>query len=221
MEKSWIHSLGFIDLVVHGKAIQALVDKGATHNFMTTRLAREVGLMIFPLNVEFKAVNSRAKVTGLAHEVPRQIKDWQGQLDFTVMDMNDFYMILGQDFLKRNKEIIVPFCDEVMLVGKSQTWTLPTHKQRKEVKVQHVSALSLEKAMQESDVETYAAVFKGVEGDDGVGTPVPTEISEMLTEYADLMLDELPKKLPPRRAVDHSIELEPRKQPPTKAPYWL
>ena len=36
MEKSWMNSLGFVDLMVHGKTIQALVDTGATHNFMTT-----------------------------------------------------------------------------------------------------------------------------------------------------------------------------------------
>ena len=47
MEKSWINSLGFMELVVHGKTIQALVDTGATHNFMMKRLAREVGRMIF------------------------------------------------------------------------------------------------------------------------------------------------------------------------------
>ena len=30
-------------------------------------------------------------------------------------------------------------------------------------------------------METYAMMFKGVEGD-GVGTPVPAEISDVLTE---------------------------------------
>ena len=70
MEKSWMNSLGFVDLMVHGKTTRALMDTGATHNFMTTRLAKEVGLMIFPSNVEVKVVNSRAKVAGLAHEVP-------------------------------------------------------------------------------------------------------------------------------------------------------
>jgi len=86
--------------------------------------------------------------------------------------------------------------------------------------VQLVSALTFDNAMKESDMETYAVMFKGVEGD-GVGMPVPTEISEVLAKYADLMPNELPKKLPPRRAVDHSIELEPGKQPPAKAPYRL
>ena len=177
--------------------------------------------MIFPSNVEVKAVNSRAKVAGLAHDVLLQIKHWKGQLDFIVMEIKDFDMILGQDFLKGNKVIVVPLCDEVVLVGQSQNWTLPTHRQRREVKVQHVSALSLEKAMWESDVETYVTVIREVDSDDGVGMPVLAEISEVLAKYANLMPDELPNKLPPRRAVDHSIELEPGKKPPAKAPYRL
>lgn len=86
--------------------------------------------------------------------------------------------------------------------------------------MQHVSALSLDKAMKDSDMETYAVIFKGVECD-GVGTPVLAEISKVLAKYVDLMPDELPKKLPQRRAVDHSIKLEPGKQPPAKAPYKM
>jgi len=43
------------------------------------------------------------------------------------MEMNDIDMILGLDFLKGNKEIIVPFCDKIMFIGGSQTWTFPTH----------------------------------------------------------------------------------------------
>ena len=74
-------------------------------------------------------------MAGLAHEVPVQIKEWKGQLDFIVIEMNDFDMILGQDFLNGNKAIVVPFCDEVLLVGQSQSWTLPTHRQRWEFKV--------------------------------------------------------------------------------------
>lgn len=95
---------------------------------MMTRLAREVGLTITPSNMEVKAVNSRAKVAGVVHDVPIQMKYWRGQLDFTVMEMNDFNVILGQDFLKGNKAIVFPFCDEVVLVGQTRTWTLPTHR---------------------------------------------------------------------------------------------
>lgn len=74
--------------------------------------------------------------------------------------------------------------------------------------------------MKESDMETYRVMFKGVEGD-GVGMPIMDEISKVLAKYVDLIPDELPKKLPPRRLVDHSIEFEPGKQPLAKEPYRL
>lgn len=35
------------------------------------------------------------------------------------------------------------------------------------------------------------------------------------------MPPELPKKLPPRRKVDHEIELEPRAKPPAMCPYRM
>ena len=36
-----------------------------------------------------------------------------------------------------------------------------------------------------------------------------------------MMPDELPQRLPPRREVDHQIELEPGTKASTKAPYWM
>ena len=43
----------------------------------------------------------------------------------------------------------------------------------------------------------------------------------MLLEYVELMLDKLPSVLPPRRHVDHRIELEEGARPPAKALYCL
>ena len=43
----------------------------------------------------------------------------------------------------------------------------------------------------------------------------------LLGEFADVMPPELPKTLPPRRAVDYRIELVPRSKPPLKAPYRM
>ena len=40
MTKVMENILGYIDLMVYGKTIQALVDTEVTHNFITTRLAK-------------------------------------------------------------------------------------------------------------------------------------------------------------------------------------
>jgi len=84
-----------------------------------------------------------------------------------------------------------------------------------------VSTLSMSRAMQDSDVETYAIVIKEVEDHDGVGMPILAKISNVLAKYVDLMPDELPKVLLPRCAVDHHIELDLGKQTLAKVPYRL
>ncbi len=43
----------------------------------------------------------------------------------------------------------------------------------------------------------------------------------LLAEYADVFPDELPEGLPPRREVDHRIELEPNSTPPSRPTYRL
>lgn len=50
---------------------------------------------------------------------------------------------------------------------------------------------------------------------------VPDSMVEFLEEFANMMPPESPNELPPRRAVDHKIELEPGAKPPVKAPYRM
>ena len=53
------------------------------------------------------------------------------------------------------------------------------------------------------------------------GSEIPSEVSEVLKELKDIMPLELPKRLPPRREVDHVIELESGARPPAMAPYRM
>jgi hypothetical protein len=46
-------------------------------------------------------------------------------------------------------------------------------------------------------------------------------IKQVLEEFPDVMFEELPEILPPRRRVDHAIEVVPGVAPPTKAPYRM
>ncbi|KAL0361382.1 UNVERIFIED_CONTAM: Retrovirus-related Pol polyprotein from transposon [Sesamum radiatum] len=51
--------------------------------------------------------------------------------------------------------------------------------------------------------------------------PIPGVIKKLLKEFEDVMPDELPRKLPPKRAVDHEIELVPGTKPPARAAYRM
>ncbi len=46
-------------------------------------------------------------------------------------------------------------------------------------------------------------------------------IRQVLEEFSDVMLEELPENLPMKRWVDHAIEMMPGVAPPTKAPYRM
>ncbi len=46
-------------------------------------------------------------------------------------------------------------------------------------------------------------------------------INRVLEEFSDVMPEELPKDLPPRRRVDHVIKVIPGVAPPAKAPYRM
>ncbi|GJW00103.1 putative retrotransposon gag domain, aspartic peptidase domain protein [Tanacetum coccineum] len=50
---------------------------------------------------------------------------------------------------------------------------------------------------------------------------VPKVIERVLDEFKDVMPKKFPKKLPPRRELDHTIELEMGSKPPAKAPYRM
>ncbi|KAJ4973268.1 hypothetical protein NE237_006442 [Protea cynaroides] len=83
--------------------------------------------------------------------------------------------------------------------------------------VEFISALQLTKGLKKGEI-TYVASLREEE-DMGPKKAQPQEIEVVLNEYKDIMPNELPKKLPPRREVDHEIELVPSAKPPAMAPY--
>ena len=66
---------------------------------------------------------------------------------------------------------------------------------------------------------TYLATLIEMKQDKYV--EVPDSMAGLLEEFADVMPSKLPKTLPPRRVVNHRIELVPVSKPPSKAPYRM
>ncbi|KAJ8511859.1 hypothetical protein OPV22_002293 [Ensete ventricosum] len=56
---------------------------------------------------------------------------------------------------------------------------------------------------------------------DGEAIQEPAIVANILKEFSDVMPTELPRTLPPRRGVDHRIELEPGIKPPARPPYRM
>ncbi|KAK3023895.1 hypothetical protein RJ639_044517 [Escallonia herrerae] len=82
-----------------------------------------------------------------------------------------------------------------------------------------ISALQLKKGLKR-DETTYLAMLRWDEIEE-VSGPLPKEVKVILNDFEDVMPDELPKKLPPIRAIDHEIELVAGTKLPARAPYRM
>ena len=61
--------------------------------------------------------------------------------------------------------------------------------------------------------------MKGTRGEARKDGTLPRHIHEVLGKYKDVLTNELLQELPPKREVDHKIEVITASEPPSKAPY--
>ena len=90
--------LMYVELLNGGQKIMALVDSGATHNFILMREITRLGLKLAKDDNKLKAVNNQAQEThGLTKNVAIQMGDWKGTIDFLSVPLDDFDFILGNE----------------------------------------------------------------------------------------------------------------------------
>ncbi|XP_042968946.1 uncharacterized protein LOC122301604 [Carya illinoinensis] len=163
-----------------------------------------------------KTVNSKAKpLYGVAHGVELQLGTWKGTVDFSVAPMDDFNIVLGMEFLRQFNVVSLPHYNSVCIL-EGGPCMIPT--MSKPNTTQLLSAMQFKKGWKKGEVSYLASME---EGEVKISSPPPKEIQKVLRDYEDVMPPELPKQLPPRREVDHQIEMEPGAKPPAKAPYRM
>nr|CAD1817772.1 unnamed protein product [Ananas comosus var. bracteatus] len=93
--------LMYMDIKLNSKTTRAMVDTGATHNFIATGEAKWLGLTLSKDGSRMKAVNSKDQpIAGLVNEeVPVSVGSWSGKDNFMLVLMDDFQVILGIEFL--------------------------------------------------------------------------------------------------------------------------
>lgn len=220
-------SLIHIEMKVKEQCVMAMVDTGATHTFVDVKIATKLGLKLSKRSSYVKTVNAKAQaIVGMAYSVSMSTGNWVGKHNLMVMPLGDFEIILGIDFLRKYQFVPFPHLDGVMVMSGSDAGFLkgvhPFGKinkvAKKKDKEMLLSAMSIDKGLKKGDKTILAAL---VEIKPDVKMEVPDCITELLKQYADVMPPELPKKLPPRRDIDHKIELLPGTVAPAQAPYRM
>ncbi|CAL9125210.1 unnamed protein product, partial [Musa textilis] len=79
-QKAGSSELMYVNIRLNGQTTRAMVDTGATHNFIADREAKRLGLILEKNPSRMKAVNSEAKrISGLAKGVSIKIGSWSGR----------------------------------------------------------------------------------------------------------------------------------------------
>ncbi|KAK3000883.1 hypothetical protein RJ639_020492 [Escallonia herrerae] len=96
---------------VFGKNKEALVDTGATYNFMSPRVAEWLGLKLTKDESWFTTVNVEERPTkGVVKNVNLRIGRWTWKADFNIIDMDELGVVLGMDFMEKSSATLNPYC---------------------------------------------------------------------------------------------------------------
>ncbi|XP_068649107.1 uncharacterized protein [Aristolochia californica] len=209
-------NLIYLDVLINGFQVKATVDTWATHNFVSEEEARRLKLKATRDRSRMKAVKSTVRqVSRVAKVVSASIGEWGGKLNFTIVPMDDFKVIIGMDFLTTCEAFILPSLGVVGILDEGGACMINGFKTNVIDNVKSISALQLKRGLKQG-YSTYLAVFCEVKED--VAQVIHKEMMGVLNEFKDVMPKELPPCLPPRRGVDHKIELEPGVKPSSNAP---
>ncbi|KAK3023029.1 hypothetical protein RJ639_044819 [Escallonia herrerae] len=118
--------LMYVDIKVNGKAIRAMVDTGATHNYISSTEVERLGLTLEKGCGRVKAINSAAQpVAGIARSVLIKIGPYEGRTNFSVVIMDDFKLILGLEFPRDTKTTVMPCTNSLAMLG-NKPCVIPT-----------------------------------------------------------------------------------------------
>ena len=133
--------------------------------------------------------------------------------------MDDIDVVLGLTFLEVYNGVFKGKKRELVVQSDCKEFVLPLTKSNGAFggRLNFISARELSE-------KCYMLVMQAWEAGDGVTKKVelvPKGVEDVLKRYQDVMPEDLPNELPPRREVDHKVEVEPRTEPPSTTPYCL
>ena len=95
-------------MMVGGADILTMVDSRASHNSMSEDTARRIGLKFVPAKAQIKTVNSPPiEILRIAEKVDTTLGEWTGKVDFTIVRIDDYEVVLGMEFMKQFEAMVV------------------------------------------------------------------------------------------------------------------
>ncbi|KAL0537323.1 hypothetical protein IC582_026300 [Cucumis melo] len=203
-------------LPVLGHYALVLFDSGSSHSFISSAFVLHARLEVEPLHHVLsvstpsgECMLSKEKVKACQIEIAGHVIE----VTLIVLDMLDFDVILGMDWLAANHASIDCSRKEITFNPPSMASFKFKGGGSKSLP-QVISAIRASKLLSQGTWGILASVVDTREAD------VSLSSEPVVRDYPDVFLEELPG-LPPHREVEFSIELEPGTVPISRAPYRM
>lgn len=196
--------------------VHALFDSGSTHSFVNVDCVSKLNVPIQSLNVKLlvKLPNgSNCFVDKVYKDCPIVMEGQTFPVDLLPLELRDFEVILGMDWLTKCKANLNCSKKRICLVGLNKKKVYFRGDKLEKPKVM-ISALKAGKMLKKG-CEGFLAYVIGEKETKSEIEDVP-----VVREFLDVFPDELPE-LPPDREVEFGIELIPGALPASKAPYRM
>ena len=116
----------YVSASINGQVVRALLDTEATHNFIFEDEAKRLGLKMTKEGSIMKAINSSAKpIAGTTQGVHVTLGTWSRKLNFSIMSMNDFKMVLDMKFFDQVRVLPLPATNTLSIIDRSMAWMVP------------------------------------------------------------------------------------------------
>ncbi|XP_077228493.1 uncharacterized protein LOC143861449 [Tasmannia lanceolata] len=203
-------------LIVASSYAYVLFDSGATHSFVSSSYAMLHSLPVMPMNYDLcvsTPVGSDLVANSVSKMCSIRICDRELVVDLILLDLYDFDVILGMDWLSVhhvlvdcNKKIVtfeIPGEEKSCFEGRGALSTRVI-----------LSAMQACRLLRQG-CEAFLASVVEVESND-----VRIEDIPVVNEFVDVFPEDLPG-LPPDREVKFTVDLAPSTTPISKAPYRM
>ncbi len=208
----------FVRANIAGIPVRALIDSGASRDFIATRIAQQAHLPAQATDKQYilLADGTRRRCGHQLQPVSLIIGTWQCKIAPIPADIGDFDLILGRTWLHDHNPDINWRTGQVYLTTHGERVLLPTDDKQNDLQT---TLCSLQHA--EHDIANGAEYHWVLVAAATTTSRRPDErTNQLLDDYKDVFPSDLPG-LPPSRAVDHEINLLPGAAPTYRASYRM
>jgi RNase H-like domain found in reverse transcriptase/Reverse transcriptase (RNA-dependent DNA polymerase)/Integrase zinc binding domain/Retroviral aspartyl protease/Chromo (CHRromatin Organisation MOdifier) domain len=217
-------------LTIHGRingySAIVLIDGGAGANFVSRRFVRMHDLHTLPsstLSVVTLANGHRDAVSEALFAAELKLGAFRDECTLHVIDIANYDAILGKPWLTQYNPTIDWRLNTLSFIHRDQPIVLSSEPPALD-DLPIMSAKALSRAMRHG-ASVYLVHLYPMDDDVSLFSmdiaDMDPRVGTLIREFDDVFRAELPPGLPPRRSVEHRIDLIPNHEPPHRAPYRL